>query len=84
MNLDTYRSTTVDGIFVTLPSNQGRAIIGLVDELSALSLDPVHLEYELPDDPSHAAFARYVLTEIVLKGYATHGPDDMPPKGANR
>lgn len=84
MNVDTYRSKTVDGVFVTLPSNQGRAIIGLVDELATLSLDPVHLEYELPDDGAQAAFARYVLTEIVLKGYATHGPEGVPPDGAKR
>jgi hypothetical protein len=78
MNLDTYRSTTIDGVFVTLPSHEGRAIIGLVDELSMLSLEPVRLEYEISEAGAHADFARFVLTEIVSKGYATHGKDGSP------
>jgi len=78
MNLDTYKSTTVDGVFVTLPSNEGRAIIGLVDELSRLELDPVRLEYEVSQAGRHADFARFVLTEIVSRGYATHGEDGFP------
>lgn len=78
MNLDTYRSTTIDGVFVTLPSNEGRAIIGMVDELAMLGLDPVRLEYEVSDAGGRAGFARFVLTEIVCKGYATHGEDGFP------
>jgi hypothetical protein len=78
MNLDTYRSTKIAGVFVTLPSNEGRAIIGLVDELAMLSLDPVRLEYEVSESGGHADFARFVLTEIVSKGYATHGEDGFP------
>ncbi|MBC8024270.1 MAG: hypothetical protein H7Y14_14185 [Burkholderiales bacterium] len=70
MNLDTYRSTVVDGVFVTLPSVSSKATIDLLDELSALELDPVRRGYELSGDEP---FARFVLTEIVLKGYATHG-----------
>jgi hypothetical protein len=78
MDLDTYRSRTVEGVFVTLRSSEGRAIIGLVDELSMLGLDPVRLRYELSDGDAHAPFARFVLTEIVRKGYATHGSDGSP------
>lgn len=81
MDLDTYRSTTVEGVFVTLRSHEGTAIIGLVDELSKLGLDPVRLRYEISDDDAHAAFARFVLTEIVRKGYATHGSDGLPARG---
>lgn len=75
MNLDTYRSTRVDGIFVTLPSTCARSTIDLLDDLTALDLDPVRREYEFTEDECCAPFARFVLTEIVLKGYATHGWD---------
>jgi hypothetical protein len=78
MNLDTYRSTKIAGVFVTLPSREGRAIIGLVDELSMLGLDPVRLEYDVSEACAHADFARFVLTEIVAKGYATHGREGFP------
>jgi hypothetical protein len=77
MNVDTYRSTRVEGVFVTLPSND-RSNLEVVEELSALGLQPVRREYRLPRDHGHAAFARFVLTEIVLKGYATHGGDGLP------
>ena len=73
MNMDTYRSTLVDGIFVTLPSTSARSTIDLLDDLTALHLDPVRCEYEFTEDERCAPFARFVLTEIVLKGYATHG-----------
>jgi hypothetical protein len=77
MNLDTYRSTRVDGVFVTLRSND-RANLGVIEELARLGLDPVRHEYELSGGDEHSAFARFVLTEIVLKGYATHGVDGSP------
>ena len=73
MNMDTYRSTLVDGIFVTLPSTSARSTIDLLDDLTALHLDPVRREYEFTEDERCGPFARFVLTEIVLKGYATHG-----------
>ena len=73
MNMDTYRSTLVDGIFVTLPSTSAKSTIDLLDDLTALHLDPVRCEYEFTEDERFAPFARFVLTEIVLKGYATHG-----------
>ena len=76
MNLDTYRSTVRDGVFVTVPSVSGEATIALLDELSALRLDPVRRAYRLPDGDEFASFARFVLTEIVRKGYATHGARD--------
>ena len=71
MNLDTYKSTLVDGVFVTLPSNGSRATIEMVDELSTLGLEPVLRAYRLGD--GRPEFARFILTEIVRKGYATHG-----------
>jgi hypothetical protein len=73
MNLDTYRSTLFDGVFVTLPSIGGKSTIGLLDELSALRLDPVRRGYRFSEHESREPFARFVLTEIVLKGYARHG-----------
>jgi len=75
MNLDTYRSTVVDGIFVTLPSACARSTIDLLDDLTALHLDPMRREYEFTEEERFEPFARFVLTEIVLKGYATHGWD---------
>ena len=75
MNLDTYRSTVHDGVFVTVPSVSAEATIALLDELSSLRLDPVRRAYRLPDGDECAPFARFVLTEIVRKGYATHGAD---------
>jgi hypothetical protein len=77
MHLDTYRSTRVEGVFVTLPSNE-RSVLRIVDELSALGLDPVRCEYEIAGDGDSAAFAHYVFTQIVLKGYATHGREGSP------
>jgi len=73
MRVDTYGSALVDGVFVTLPSVSSRATIGLLDELSALALEPVRRDYELSEDDRDSPFARFVLTEIVLRGYATHG-----------
>ena len=88
MNLDTYRSTIVDGVFVTLPSTCAKSTIDLLDDLTALHLDPVRCEYEFTEDESGAPFARFVLTEIVLKGYATHGWDgsfcELPATGKAR
>jgi len=77
MNLDTYKSTRVDGVFVTLPSND-RSTLGMVEEFSRLGLCPVCREDEFPGNGEHAAFARFALAEIVLKGYATHGGDGLP------
>jgi len=77
MNLDTYRSTRVDGIFVTLRSND-RANLGVIEELARLGLDSVRHEYELSGGDEHSAFAQFVLTEIVLKGYATHDAEGVP------
>jgi hypothetical protein len=73
MNLDTYKSAILDGVFVTLPSTSGKSTIDLLDELSALRLGPVRREYEFSAHESREPFARFVLTEIVLKGYARHG-----------
>ena len=77
MNMDTYRSTTVDGVFVTLPSHD-RANLAVIDELSTLGLQAVRREYVLPCGERHAPFARFILTEIFLRGYAKHGADGLP------
>jgi len=33
---------------------------------------------ELSGDAAQSAFSLFVMTEIVLKGYATHGADGLP------
>ena len=78
MRLDTYKSTVIDGVFVTLPSTCSKVTIDLLDDLSALRLDPVRCEYAFSADEGDEPFARFVLSEIVLKGYATHGAPDAP------
>ena len=77
MNLDTYKSALVDGLFVTVPSVSGKTTIELLDELSALRLAPIRRGYELPGDGTSENFARFVMGEIVRKGFATHGPEDL-------
>ena len=77
MNLDTYKSTTVEGLFVTLPSTD-RSNLGVVHELSGLGLHAMRRDYELSGDAAQSAFSLFVMTEIVLKGYATHGADGRP------
>ena len=77
MNMDTYRSTIVEGVFVTLPSHD-RSNLGVIGELSTLGLQAVRREYALPRGERHEAFARFVLTEVFLKGYAKHGADGLP------
>ena len=77
MNLDTYKSKTVEGLFVTLPSTD-RSNLGVVYELSGLDLHATRRDYELSGDAAQSAFSLFVMTEIVLKGYATHGADGRP------
>ena len=77
MNLDTYESATVEGLFVTLPSTE-RANLDVVDELAGLALHATRRDYELSGDAAEASFSRFVMTEILRKGYATHGADGLP------
>ena len=77
MNLDTYKSNAVEGLYVTMPSKE-RSNLGVIDELSTLALHAVCRDYRLSGKAANAAFSRFVLSEIVLKGYATHGVDGLP------
>jgi len=77
MKLDTYKSTTVEGLFVTLPSSD-RSNLGVVCELAGLGLHATRRDYELSGDTAQSPFSLFLLTEIVLKGYATHGADGLP------
>ena len=79
MNLDTYKSTTVEGLFVTLPSTD-RSNLGVVHELSGLDLHATRRDYELCGYAAQSAFSLFVMTEIVRKGYATHGADGLPAR----
>jgi hypothetical protein len=70
---DTYRSTRRWHLRHAAASACARSTIDLLDDLTALHLDPDAAEYEFTEDERFAPFVRFVLTEIVLKGYATHG-----------
>jgi hypothetical protein len=75
MDMDTYQSTTVAGVFVTLRSVAAAATIPLLDELVALRLDPFRRNYAFGEEARDREFVAFVLTQIVLKGYAVHGLD---------
>lgn len=75
MDMDTYQSTAVAGVFVTLQSVAAATTIPLIDELVALRLDPFRRNYAFAEDAQDRGFVAYVLTEIILKGYAVHGLD---------
>lgn len=75
MNLDTYESDSLPGVFVTLPSVEARTTIATVDRLSALRLRPVRTGYTLRSDPTNAAFFEMIATELAATGYAVHGFD---------
>ncbi len=72
MKLSTYRSSCIPDRFVTLPSAEAAATIGIVDELTRLDLSPVRQGYELPAF-DRSPFSRRVLVEISETGYAVHG-----------
>jgi hypothetical protein len=75
MRMDTYRSTAVAGLFVTLRSVAAATTIPLLDELVALRLDPFRRNYAFGDKTRDREFVTFVQTEIVLQGYAVHGLD---------
>jgi len=72
MRLDTYRSGAVAGLFVTLPSSNAAATVGLLDRLVALDLSLFQRNFRFPRASEDEPLARFVLTEIVLQGYAVH------------
>lgn len=72
MKLSTYQSSSIPGMFVTLPSAEASATIGIVDQLARLELSIVRQGYELPAfDPS--PISGRVMAEIAQTGYAMHG-----------
>jgi hypothetical protein len=75
MKLNTYASEAVPGCFVTIPSATATSTISLIDGLVALRLNLFRLAYRLPAEPYDSPFTVSVLTQIVDKGYAVHGPD---------
>jgi hypothetical protein len=75
MDMDTYLSTAVAGVFVTLRSEAAAATIPLLDELVALRLDPFRRNFAFGEEARDREFVAFVLTQIVLKGYAVHGLD---------
>jgi hypothetical protein len=89
MNLDTYQSAVVSGMFVTLPSAEAVATIAIVDQLSVLRLNPVRCSYRFPDWSQESPFVEFVLSEIAERGFALHrfdrsfnarrGPREMAP-----
>ena len=82
MKLDTYASRALSGVFVTLPSITAKSTIGLVDELSALALKRVRRGYRLSGDSRGSVFATMVLSQIVDRGYALHGPETIAVLGS--
>jgi len=75
MDMDTYRSKAVEGVFVTLQSVAAAATIRLLDDLVALRLDPFRRNYAFGEEEKDREFVAFVLTKIVLQGYAVHGLD---------
>ena len=78
MDVDTFRSALIDDVFVTVPSNAAAATISTVEELTPLRLDPVRCGYAVPSPDQSPDFARFVLTEVVRKGYAAHSANGSP------
>lgn len=72
MKLSTYQSSSIPGTFVTLPSAEANATIGIVDELGRLELSIVRQGYELPPF-DHSPMSGMVMAEISRTGYAVHG-----------
>jgi hypothetical protein len=77
MRLNTYASKVMPGCFVTVPSATATSTISLVDGLGALQLNLFRHAYRLPSEPCDSPFIVSVLTQIVDKGYAVHGPDAL-------
>jgi hypothetical protein len=75
MDIDTYESTAVAGVFVTLQSVAAATMIPLIDELVALRLDPFRRHYTFAEEEQDREFVALVLSQIILKGYAVHGLD---------
>ena len=77
MKLNTYASETFPGRFVTIPTAKALSTISLVDGLGALRLHLFKRAYQIPARSRNAAFMVSVLTQIVDRGYALHGPDAL-------
>jgi len=77
MKLNTYASRVVPERFVTIPTAKAAATISLVDDLGALRLHLFKRAYRFPGRSRGAPFTVSVLTQIVDRGYALHGPDAL-------
>jgi len=77
MKLNTYACGVVPGRFVTIPTAQAASTISLVDSLGAMRLHLLKRAYRFPVRSSDSAFIVSVLTQIVDRGYALHGPDSL-------
>jgi hypothetical protein len=77
MKLNTYASEVVPGCFVTVPSARAASTLSLVDGLGSLRLNLFRHAYRFPPEPCDSPFIVSVLTQIVDKGYAVHGPDAL-------
>jgi hypothetical protein len=84
MKLNTYASEAVPGCFVTIPSATAASTLSVVEGLGALQLNLFRLAYRLPAEPYDSPFTVSVLTQIVDKGYAVHGPDASCAPTPNR
>jgi len=62
-------------VFVTLRSVAAATTIPLIDDLVALRLDPFRRHYTFAEDAQGREFVAFVLSQIILKGYAVHGLD---------
>lgn len=75
MNMDTFQSAAVSGLFVTMPSATSSSTLKLIDTLGAMKLDLYRPGYEFSDDACGSPFATGVMTQIVDQGYAVHRMD---------
>ncbi len=84
MKLNTYESRTVHDVFVTVPTAEAVATIGMVGKLRALRLKLVRRDYVVSDRPLDLHFLELVSMEIATSGYAIHGFDLAFDEAASR
>lgn len=78
---NTYASEAVPGCLVTVPSATAESTISLVEGLAALRLHLHKRAYRFSMESSDSPFTVSVLTQIVDRGYAIHGPDALFGQG---
>lgn len=77
MKLNTYASEVLPRHFVTIPTATAISTICLVDGLRALRLRLFKRAYQIPARAHDSRFIVSMLTQIVDRGYALHGPDAL-------